>query len=167
MDVITDKLIDHLDKIRDSLLAPWQKLDAIGTFIQPCMTYAFRSCPVTSASLTTYRSKLLSVLRSICHLPKRATTNYFFASKSTGGLGLQDPFDERYVQSIVQAIKMLKSTDPLIHSLTHGQLTSIVQHCVDRDPTSEEIDDFLSGSMEGALANHSRSSNSATLWSRA
>ena len=47
---MTDKLINHLDKIRDSLLAPWQKLDAIRTFIQPCLTYAFQSCPVTQTA---------------------------------------------------------------------------------------------------------------------
>ena len=45
---------------------------------------------------------------------------------------------------------MLKSADPLIYAITRGQLESIVRRCVDRDPTSEEIDQFLSGSLEGA-----------------
>ena len=48
---ITDKLIKDLEKIRDSLLAPWQKLDSIRTFIQPCLTYVLRTCPVTHESL--------------------------------------------------------------------------------------------------------------------
>lgn len=165
MSDITNKLIDHLDKIRDSLLAPWQKLDAKRSCIQPCLTYAFRSCPVTLASLKAYCSKLIDVLRSICNLPKRATNAYFFASKSAGGLGLQDPNDEKHVQSLVHAIKMLTSTDPLIMAISCGQLESIVHRCVDRDPTMEEIDEFLSGSSEGALANHSWSNNSGTLWS--
>ena len=38
-----DELTTKLDKIEQSLLALWQKLDAIRTFIQPCLTYAFRS----------------------------------------------------------------------------------------------------------------------------
>ena len=33
-------LIRDLEVIRSSLLAPWQKLDPIRTFIQPCLTYA-------------------------------------------------------------------------------------------------------------------------------
>ncbi len=94
MNKITEKLIKDLEKIRDSLLAPWQKLDAIRTFIQPCLTYALRTCPVTRESLNNYRNKLVQVLRSICNLPKRSTTHYFFADRAVGGLGLQDPYDE-------------------------------------------------------------------------
>ena len=56
---ITDKLIKDLEKIRDSLLAPWQQLDAVRTFIQLCLTYVLRTCPVTRESLKTYRSKLI------------------------------------------------------------------------------------------------------------
>ena len=97
MNTITETLISDLDKLRDSQLAPWQKLDAIRTFIQPCLTYALRSCPVTKDSLHAYRKKLVDVLRSICHLPKRSSVHYFFADRACGGLGLQDPFDERNV----------------------------------------------------------------------
>ncbi len=42
----------------------------------------------------------------------------------------------------------------------------MVSRCFKREPTSDEIDDFLSGSLEGELSNHSRSNNSQTLWSR-
>ena len=70
MQSITAKLISDLDKIRDSLLAPWQKLDAIRTFVQPGLTYALRSCQVTHEALKEYRSKLIEVLKSICHLLK-------------------------------------------------------------------------------------------------
>ena len=39
---LVDQLTDKLEKSTPSLLAPWQKLDAIRTFVQPCLTYAFR-----------------------------------------------------------------------------------------------------------------------------
>ena len=65
MNTITNKLIKDLEKIRDSLLAPWQKLDAVRTFIQPCLTYVLRTCPVSRKSLKNYRSKLVDVLRFI------------------------------------------------------------------------------------------------------
>ena len=113
MNSITERLIKDLEKLRDSLLTPWQKLDAIRTFIQPGLTYALRACPVTRESLSTYRSKLIQVLRSVCRLPNRSSLSYFFAGKSVGGLGLQDPFDERHVQKIVHTVKILSSTDPL------------------------------------------------------
>lgn len=36
-------LVHNIDDLPTSLLAPWQKLDAIRTFIQPCLTYALRA----------------------------------------------------------------------------------------------------------------------------
>ena len=148
---ITHRLISDLHKI----------LDAIRTFIQPGLTYALRSCPVSRESLKEYRSKLIQVLKSICHLPKRASNAYFFADKSVGGLGLQDPYDERHIQTVVHTVKILSATDPLIMNISQDQLTSVVKQCVKSkdNPSSEMIDDFLSGSQEGSLANHQNSRN--------
>ena len=114
MNNITVKLISDLEKIRDSLLTPWQKLDAIRTFIQPCLTYALRTCPVTRLALCVYRKKLIEVLRSICNLPKRSTQHYFFADRAVSGLGLQDPYDERHIQTIVHTVKILSVSDPFV-----------------------------------------------------
>jgi hypothetical protein len=162
----TDRLISDLDKIHVSLLAPWQKLDAIRTFIQPGLTHALRSCPVSQDSLKEYRCKLVGILKSICHLPTRTSNSYLFADKSVGGLGFQDPFDKRHAQTIVHAVKILSASDPLIVNISCDQLTSVVKRCVmSKDiPSSKVIDDFLSGSQEGSLANHQNSS--ITLWSR-
>jgi hypothetical protein len=163
---ITNKLISDLEKIRDSLLTPWQKLDAIRTFVQPCLTYALRTCPVTRLSLTNYRKKLIEVLRSICNLPKRSTQHYFFADRAVGGLGLQDPFDERHIQSVVHTVKMLSVSDQFVSSVSKAQLSSVVSRCFGRVASNEEIDEFLSGSLHGDLNNHSSCNNSQTLWSR-
>ena len=164
---ITTRLVNDLELIRDSLLAPWQKLDAIRTFIQPCLTYALRASPITQASLKEYHNSLTATLRKILNLPRRTTNSYFFASKQAGGLSLQNPYDERHIQTIVQAMKMLKSSDPLVTSIAHDQLHSVVKRCLRRDPTEAEIDAFLSGSMAGDLSNHGSASNGQTLWSRA
>ena len=163
---ITDKQINDLEKIRDSLLAPWQKLDAVRTFIQPFLTYVLRICPVTRESLKTYRSELIDILRSICHLPKRSSSHYFFADKSVGGLGLRDPFDERHTQSIVHSVKILSATDTLTNNIAKAKLKSVMYKCFHRDPTDDEIDAFLFGSMNVELSNNSKANNSQTLWSR-
>ncbi len=166
MKCITNRLIANLNKIQDSLLAPWQKLDAIRTFIQPALTYTLRSCSVSRESLKEYRTKLIGVLKSICHLPKRACNSYLFADKSVGGLGFQDPFDERHIQTIVHAVKILSATDPLIVTISRNRLTTVVKRCIkSKDtPSNKRTDDFLSSSQEGSLANHQNSS--ITLWSR-
>ena len=108
---IVPSLIKSIELIGNSLLAPWQKLDAIRTFVQPCLTYALRAGNPEMQSLDQYRSMLVRTLRDICNLPNRATAAYFFASKRTGGLSFQEPRTECDVQAIVQAVRILASQD--------------------------------------------------------
>ena len=75
---ICDQLITDLEKLENSLLAPWQKLDAIRTFLQPRLSYIRRAGEVKTKTLQNYRKKLISTLKKICHLPIRATNHYFF-----------------------------------------------------------------------------------------
>ena len=114
LETLLDELTDKLRKIEQCLLAPWQKLDAIRTFVQPCLTYGLRSTDPTTKSLQGYRSQLVQTIRSICSLPTRATTHYIFAAKQAGGLGFMDPCLENHLQTIVQALKMLACTDPTV-----------------------------------------------------
>ena len=126
-----------LDRIRDSLLAPWQKLDAIRTFVQPCLTYALRADDLlkTNPSLIKYRKKLIEIVRSILNLPTRACNAIVFASKKVGGLGLQDPIAELDVQTVVQAIKMLSSSDPFVAAVAQGELLKAVRFAARKDPS--------------------------------
>lgn len=117
LDNVVGKLIPELDKIEQSLLAPWQKLDAVQTFIQPCLTHALRAGSPKKKSLDEYRSKLLRVVRQICSLPDQATTHYIFATKQAGGLGLQDPTKQCDAQTMVQATHILASNDPTVAAI--------------------------------------------------
>lgn len=121
---ITERLTKDLEKIRDSLLAPWQKLDSSRTFIQPSLIYAFRACPVYSCP--EYRKKLIDVLLSYCNRPSRSSVSYFFADKSVGGLGQQDPYDERLLQKVVHTIKILSSNDTIL-SVEYTAVFTVIQ----------------------------------------
>jgi hypothetical protein len=74
LDKLVDQLCNDLDSINSSLLAPWQKLDAIRTFIQSCLTFALCAGEPLKSSLINYRKKLVEVVRSIMHIPTRASS---------------------------------------------------------------------------------------------
>ena len=167
LDNLVNRLCDDLVKINDSLLAPWQKLDAIRTFVQPCLTFALRAGEPDKCSLTKYRRKLIEVVRNICKLPSRATQDITFASAKVGGLGLHDPILEVDIQTIVQAIKMLSSSDPVVANIAKAELRQSVRFAARNNPTVSLINDFLSGSTTGPFHPDRIRYRTHSLWTRA
>ena len=161
---LVDVLTDKLKRINQSLLCPWQKLDAIRTFVQPCLTYALRSTDPTNKSLQEYRRELISTIRNICHLPTRTTTHFIFANKQAGGLGLTDPFKENSVQTIVQAMKMLSSNDPVVSTIATRELRQSVRFAAQADPTPSLCAAFLSNTPDRRL--DTIRSRTGSLWTR-
>jgi hypothetical protein len=161
---LVDELTTKLDKIEQSLLALWQKLDAIRTFIQPCLTYAFRSTDPTAKSLQSYRSQLIKTIKSISSLPPRATPHYIFASKQAGGLAFIDPIRENHVQTIVQALKILNSQDPTVSAVAKHQLCQTVHFAAQSDPTSSLVSCVLSKTPDRRL--DTICSRTDSLWTR-
>lgn len=109
-------------------VAPWQKLGAIYTFIQLCLTYGLRAGNLLKNSLIKYRRKLVAVVRPICNLPLRVTSHFIFASRKVGGLVLQDHTAEVHIQVIVHALKMLSSSDLFIASVARCELLQTISY---------------------------------------
>ena len=151
LETLVDELTTKLKKIENSLLAPWQKLDAIRTFVQPCLTYALRSTDPTTKSLQAYRTQLIVTIRSICSIPTRATTHYIFASKRSGGLGFTDPCVENHLQTVVQAIKRLSSSDPSVSTVAKIELRQAVRFAAQTDPIPSLVSCFLSNTPDRRL----------------
>ena len=161
---LVDDLTCKLEKIEQSLLAPWQKLDAIRTFIQPCLTYALRSTAPTTKSLQSYRSQLTRTIKSICTLPSRATPHYIFVSKQAGGLAYIDPVRENHVQTIVQAVKMLNSDDPTVSTVAKYELRQTVRFATQSDPNPSLVSSFLSNTPDRRL--DTIRSRTGSLWTQ-
>ena len=164
LDNILPQLITDLEAIRSSLLAPWQKLNTIRTFLQSALTYALRAGDPKKKSLDDYHKFLIRVLRDICCLPQRSSQAYFFSSKCTGGLALQDPKAEADVQCIVQTLKILSSADPTTRAIARAELRAVVRRSTKSNPTSNVLSTHLSGSTDKPL-DHLYYTNSS-LWSR-
>ena len=164
LQTLVDELTTKLTRIETSLLAPWQKLDAIRTFVQPCLTYALRSTDTPKQTLEKYRSQLIKTVRSICSLPNRATTHYIFGSKRTGGLAFIDPCQEAHLQTVVQAVKMLASQDPIVSSTAKRELRQTVRFAAQSDPTPALVSNFLSNQPDRRL--DSLRYRTGSLWTR-
>ncbi|CAB4031286.1 Hypothetical predicted protein [Paramuricea clavata] len=139
---------------------------AIRTFIQPCLTFALRAGEPLKSSHFNYRKKLVEVVRSIMHLPTRASSCIIFASRKVGGLAFQEPSVEVDIQTVVQAIKMVSSSDPFVSSIAKAELWSSVRFAARDNPSPSLTRDFLSGSMRGDFRPNRIRYRTHSLWIR-
>ena len=137
-----------LNSFGASLLAPWQKIDALHTFVQPCLTYALRAGNPLMQSLDGYRSTLVRTLRDICSLPDQTTRSYCFSHKMTSGLAFQEPRTECDVQVVVQAVRILSSLDPAVSAMARHELRYIIRRSTQSEPTPELISTYLSSTPD-------------------
>lgn len=91
--------------------------------------------------------------------------SYFFAHKSAGGLGLQDPLEEIDAQTITQGLKILSSPDPVVAGIARAELHKTVQHAAKSHPTPALTANYLSALPDDRLQNMTYRIQS--LWSRA
>lgn len=141
---ILPQLIRHIELIGASLLAPWQKVDALRTFIQPCLSYVLRAGNPVMQSLDLYKSTLVRTLRDICNLPNRASASYFFSHKRCGGMAFQEPRTECDVMAVAQAVRILSSSDPAVAAMARSELKYIVRRSTQSEPTPELLSIYLS-----------------------
>ncbi len=96
----------------------------------------------------------------------RATSHIIFASSKVGGLGFQDLLFEVDVQTIVQAIEMLSSSDPFVSAVAKGELLKAVRFAAQADPSPSLTCDFLSGSTQGKFHPSRMRYRTHSLWTR-
>ena len=133
---IVPQLIKHIELIGASLLASWQRLDALRMFVQLCLSYVLRAGNPEMQSLDLYKSTLVRTLRDICNLPNRASASYFFSRKRCGGLAFKEPRTEWDVMAVAQAVHILSSSDPAVATIGPFHLIST--------PPMDELYNFFS-----------------------
>ena len=91
------------------------------------LTFALRAGFPKKENLLVYRSHLVATVRRICALPTHASASYIFPHKRVGGLGLLDPTLEADIQAIIQAVKMLSSSDPTVINIANAEVNQTVR----------------------------------------
>jgi len=169
MDLVV-KCMHLIDKVERSELLPWQKLDAIKTFISPKMAYLFRSSKINISLLRELDKLLMSTARLICRTGKMANKNYFLGAVSQGGIGLTSFTEEYSINAITHVFRLLTSPSEDVKSLAWSSLEQETMRWTNKKNTDiTEMLSFLNASVVGNLKPcESRSgSNPSSIWSKA
>ena len=150
----TDSLLLDIETLVSSLLAPWQKLEALKMFLLPRLSHLNRLGAISKKDLHRVDRAALSAARRILSLPKSSSVSWMRMPVSAGGAGLPCLADECEVARVVGGLKLLNSQDAMVRQLARAQLSGVVQERNGGEPDSTDLATFLTGRNGNLPATH-------------
>lgn len=153
---------DDVTRISASLLKPWQKLDAIRTFVLPQIQFSLLTARVKKAPLILLDAIIKSTCKEVLHLPRRASPELVFLPMHRGGANILPLSDMADVGTVVHAFKLLTCPDAMVRSIATAAAKATASRVIGHDATDEELAAFLSGDDQGTHAHPA-----ASVWTTA
>ncbi len=130
-----------VDKILQSQLTDWQKVDAINTFAMSKLTYHLNSSCLNRSWATKLDGLIRRKLKKAIHLPVRTISSFFHLPSHMGGLGLQSVEDSLEAAIVIRVLKCLMSKDLLVLGLACDQLRATILNRTGESP--EDVQQVL------------------------
>lgn len=112
-----DEAIDLGKRILTSMLAPWQRLDTLKTFLFPALNFEMR--------MGTLGKDAWKRLKRTLYLPAKATNDYLYGSTSAGAAGIPVAAETSDACRIDNAFKLLSSTDSEVRDMALDAVTEV------------------------------------------
>ncbi|CDJ67949.1 hypothetical protein ENH_00045350, partial [Eimeria necatrix] len=159
-----------LNKLLRSELDPWQKLDALRTFVMSRLDYYLRHCYPYKQQLVAFDVYVRAALKAAFKLPKSTSKEVFHQPIPNGGLGCTSIQTMAAATQIGHAIQMLNSPDDMIRAVAEGQVLEVIKRAFVYTPDDETSDReailaFLNGKDIGCLRRRSKKADIRSLWS--
>ncbi|EDW88534.1 uncharacterized protein Dyak_GE18776 [Drosophila yakuba] len=158
-----EAIVGDIAKIDDSLLAPWQKIDAARTFVAPKLDFVLRSGATLRAPLRHLDTVIKKHIKKWLYLPQRASAEVVYTPLKKGGAGILPSSILADVLTIAQAHRMVSCPGEVVSRIASEGLREAVKRKINREPSGDEMAHFLSGST---LSGETASFGDAGFWSR-
>lgn len=164
-----DTLKEKLDRLADSGLSPWQKLEVFRCALLPSLSHHLASGKVEKGSLHGLEQDCKDFLRYVANVPMSTNSAFFYADRRVGGLGAQSLSQEADIWTIARAVQLLDSKDKTIKDIASAQLHQTILDGFGgrRQPEVIPYGEYLSGSMEKGLIAIAHGGARSNLWTRA
>ncbi|XP_026465938.1 uncharacterized protein LOC113369394 [Ctenocephalides felis] len=154
----------HLSRVDESLLAPWQKIDAVNTFIVPQVEFHLKNGNVAKKILHRFDKQVKRSVKKWAHLPQRASAEVLYLSYKEGGFNILPAAVLADIGQVVHAHRLLTSKDRATAELSRATLADVVRKRVGHEPNTEEIVGFIKFGTSGDLGKPAN--DITTTWSR-
>ena len=162
---LPNTLAEKLNKVSDSDLAPWQKLEVFRSALLPSVSHHLASGKVEKGPLYDLDVACRDFLRRTANAPIPTNTAFFYADRRIGGLGAQSISQEADIWTIARAVQLLDSKDEITRNIASAQLDQSIKEGLGRNaPSVLPYGEFLSGSMDKGLIALSHGRSHRNLW---
>ncbi|XP_070385103.1 uncharacterized protein [Dermacentor albipictus] len=144
-----DEAIHLGRKLLSSMLAPWQRLDAIKTFLYPALNFAMRVDLASKGEWQRLDEELRPLMKKTLYVPARASNEYLYGSSQAGSAGIPLAAELSDICRVDGAFKLLTSTDVEVRERAAGELEGVVSRRLRRPANTEDMEAYLSGETEG------------------
>ena len=164
LDKLAGEFRENTEKLFQSGLADWMKLEAFKEFVVPKLDYALRSTLAHKKWGKELDKFVRRTVKRSLGLPGRACDAFFYVPTAQGGLGLRSFVDELGNMMITHATKMLTSPDPLVRGVAQHSLDCTIRKRYGETEGPEDRWRFLAGQLR--CANEGRRGDISSIWSR-
>ncbi|XP_023229282.1 uncharacterized protein LOC111629615 [Centruroides sculpturatus] len=116
----TDSVINDITKIDSSHLAPWQKVDALNTFIMPRLTFCLTTGTAPKKTLDRIDRTITRHVKRWLSVPQRASNEIVFLSYKQGGANVTPSSHLADIAQISHAVHLFSSRDEDIIKVALG-----------------------------------------------
>ncbi len=164
-------IVEKLEKLSNSLLAPWQKLEVVRAYLLPSLSHHLASGRVMKdgpSGLIELENTIKLHLKNFSNVPIDATDGFLYGDRRVGGLGFTPLSMDSDIWTLARATQLLDSEDPITKSIARGHLEDTItiqlgKHAPPLLPTSA----YISGSTDGCLfAARTNTKGICNLWTR-
>ncbi|KAG6923125.1 hypothetical protein G0U57_021510, partial [Chelydra serpentina] len=157
------EILQDAAKIDASLLAPWQKINALNTFLIPRISFVLRGSAVAKVPLNKADKIIRQLVKKWLFLPQRASNELVYITHRQGGANVPRMGDLCDVAVITHAFRLLTCPDATVRNIAANALQDATKKRIGRAPSNQDIATFLSGSLDGKFGRDG--SDIASLWS--
>ncbi|GLV46534.1 hypothetical protein CBL_20859 [Carabus blaptoides fortunei] len=150
-------------KIMKSKLAPWQRIDALKTFIYPSMHHHMRTGRFLKKDWNELDRIFRAEIKKTLNVPQEAANEYLYGPRSSGLCGIPVAATTSDQAIVDSAFKLLTSPDRNISTLALKSLDSMIEKRTKNISSDLLRARFLSGDSGEPFNN--RSSTPSSLWS--
>ncbi|XP_074974093.1 ubiquitin-conjugating enzyme E2 E3 isoform X1 [Caretta caretta] len=157
------EILQDAAKIDASLLAPWQKINALNTFLIPCISFVLRGSAVAKVPLNKVDKIIQQLVKKWLFLPQRASNELVYVAHRHGGANVPRMGDPRDIAVITHAFRLLTCPNSMVRNIAANALHDATKKRIGRAPSNQDTTTFLSSSLDGEFG--MARCDIASLWS--